>query len=289
MTDAERTLRIGGARYRIAGVAPDDPYFAGLHDGFADGFDRFCAVVLRPDDVCLDVGANIGVMSLLLAGRVPQGRVVAIEAAPGVGRKLAENVAGSGLGNIVVVHAAIGAGEGTVRFREQSAYGHIADDGVAVPLRTLDSVVAESGLDRVDFIKIDVEGHEFPILRAADGLIARFEPVVFLEFNAWCQVAHSAVNPVEFATWLLGRFSHVYRVRELGSRMTLQRIPPDGALAFAHDVMVHDGAFADLVATNRPERVAALAGPPVTVRPEGLAFRLARGVLRRAGFELRRL
>lgn len=210
MAHPTEAVQIGGISHLIAGLAVDDPYFLALRDGYGSGSDEFCAAVLRPDDICLDVGANIGLTSLIIAAHAPEGRVLSIEAGPTVLRLLQDNIARSGLGHVTPIHAAAGEADGTARFTENSAYGHISRDGAEVPQRTLASLAGEHALPRVDFLKIDVEGHEFPILRAALDLLRRDDPVVFLEFNAWCQIAHAEVNPLEFAQSLLRSFSHVW-------------------------------------------------------------------------------
>ena len=280
MEHPSKNVLIGRRRFDIAGVGVTDPYFAALRGRYDPGFDRFCAAVLRADDVCVDIGANIGLTSLVMAGHVPAGRVVAVEASPTVGRLLTRNVAA--VGNVTVVQVALGEEEGRARFADQSAYGHIAAEGVEVRMRTLGAVAEEAGLGRLDFIKIDIEGHEFPVLRGAWSLIERHRPVVFLEFNAWCQIAYSAVNPVAFAAWLLERFSHVYEVRRQGGRIGLVRVAD--ALGFAHRVIVGGGAMTDVVATNAPERLAAV--------PAGGGLGVVAAVqagLRWAGFEVRRV
>jgi FkbM family methyltransferase len=289
MVHPSKAVQIGGIRRVILGLAVDDPYFLALRDGYGSGFDAFCAAVLRPDDICFDIGANIGLTSLIMAAHVPRGRVLSVEAGPTVFRLLQDNIARSGCDRVTPVHAAAGETDGTARFTENSAYGHISRDGVEVPLRTLSSLAGEHALPRVDFLKIDVEGHEFPILRAALDLLRCDDPVVFLEFNACCQIAHSAVNPLEFAQWLLRVFSHVWRVDRSDGELTLHRIPPDGALHLLHGIMVRAGTLTDLVATNAPERLTGYLAAPPRPRLAGAISMAAQRLLRRAGFELRRI
>ena len=53
-----------------------------------------------------------------------------------------------------------------------------------VPLRRLDDVARECGLERMDFLKIDVEGAEWMVLRGAEESIRRFRPVIVAEVSA---------------------------------------------------------------------------------------------------------
>jgi hypothetical protein len=88
--------------------------------------------------------------------------------------------------------------------------------GFEVPMTTLAAIANKRNLPRVDFIKMDVEGLEFPILKNSLDFINRNEALVYFEFNAWAQMVNSDVRPREFATWILDNFSHVYLVKKFG-------------------------------------------------------------------------
>jgi FkbM family methyltransferase len=155
--------------------------------------------LIDEDYVCADVGANLGIKTLLLAQYVPNGRVIAIEAAPTVAKLLETNIGRSDMKNITIVKTAIGDADGTTRFVDASAYGHIsARGGVEIPIQRLSTLVSDLNLSRLDFVKMDVEGYEFPILRNSIESLNKFRSVILLEFNSWCQVALSDVNPKEF-------------------------------------------------------------------------------------------
>ena len=140
---------------------------------------------LPPDATVLDVGANIGVVSVLAAGAVPAGRVFAFEPAPGNLRHLEANVAP--LPHVEIVPVAVGSADTTLRFDVNDAYpagAHLAvDGGVEVPCRALDSWAGDEALTRVDLLKIDVEGAEPLVLDGARETIRRHRPVVVAECN----------------------------------------------------------------------------------------------------------
>jgi hypothetical protein len=69
-------------------------------------------------------------------------------------------------------------------------------------------------LDRLDFMKIDVEGFELEVLRGAEGLLKRFQPTVLLEMNHWCLNMFRAVTLPEFRERLLAFFPYVYAVEQ---------------------------------------------------------------------------
>lgn len=144
---------------------------------------RFIARHMRPGGIFVDVGANIGTYALpaaLLVG--PAGRVIAIEAHPLAYSYLLRNTRRNRLTQLTPLHLAVGEAEGEVSMTFESANpgethvsapgGAARPDAARVPLRPLDIVLREQGVTRVDYIKIDVEGFELPVLRGAVGTIA---------------------------------------------------------------------------------------------------------------------
>jgi FkbM family methyltransferase len=247
---ATKSILIGNRRFDISGVGEDDPYFSAITDTFEPEFTRICNDFVCDDYVCVDIGANIGIKTLLLAQYVPNGRVIAIEAAPTVASLLNLNIDRGGMKNITIVETAVGDTDGMTRFADQSAYGHISSSGVEVPVQRLSSLVAAQNLERLDFVKIDVEGYEFPILRNSIELLNHHQSIVLFEFNSWCQTWMSEVSPKDFINWTLGQFSNVYAIRHNAGENYLQRLSADGARNFLHTNMVHDGLVTDLLVTN---------------------------------------
>ena len=175
-----KDLSFSGNKFRIHGLSADDPYFQSLHDGMEPEFTHFCRSFVRPDYVCLDVGASIGVKSLIIAAHAVRGKVVAIEPGPTIGKLLKLNLRANGAANVAIETVAVGDQTGTtVRFVENSAFGFVGDPAEAgdrvleVPMTTLTALAEKLDLPRVDFVKIDVEGLEFPVLKSSLELINR--------------------------------------------------------------------------------------------------------------------
>jgi FkbM family methyltransferase len=143
-------------------------------------------------DLCLDIGANAG-FHALTAGLFFK-KVVAIEPTPATAERLRTNVVLSGFWHVRVEPIALGDADGEATLAVTPGHcgtNRIADGGrggVRVPVRTLDALAidAEGGLagHRVDFIKIDVEGHERAVLAGGRETIARDRPDLFVEFNS---------------------------------------------------------------------------------------------------------
>lgn len=132
-------------------------------------------------DTVIDVGANVGCFTLMAAAMVgPSGRVMALEPEPDTYEQLVRNVARSGLRNILTRRVAVGGRSGIARLHvtKVALYSSMYDsvDGRAsvgtqeeVAVVTLGQVMAETGIERCHYLKIDCEGCEHEILRSLDG------------------------------------------------------------------------------------------------------------------------
>lgn len=145
--------------------------------------------LVRPGDVVLDVGANIGAYSVLLSGLCGQsGRVWAFEPVPDTCWRLRETLALNRCDNVVPVQAAVCEREGTATMNLFDP-GHcvwnslgtpeMGPDGakslphasVDVPSLSLDGFCDREGVNRINFLKVDVEGFEVSVFRGAKRLL----------------------------------------------------------------------------------------------------------------------
>ena len=163
---------------------------------------------LRPGSVAVDVGANLGEWTLPLARAVgAAGRVLAIEPAPRSAAALEATLAANGLRQAEIICCAIGDHDGRVEFAVPVVTSARIDTGTArigpagtghesvqVTLRSLDSLAAERSLDRLDLLKIDVEGHERQVLDGAVGIIGRCRPVLVIETGHEGEGGRSAIH-----------------------------------------------------------------------------------------------
>jgi len=141
---------------------------------------------LRPDAVAVDGGAHIGVLTVLLASLCRHGHVYAFEPAPQNLAHLRANVAANRAQNVTVVEAALfdRDGELTMSFDEAYPGGtHVGAGSSPVRSVRLDTWVAEQGLDRLDLLKLDVEGVELTVLDGAADTIERLRPITVVECN----------------------------------------------------------------------------------------------------------
>jgi FkbM family methyltransferase len=140
----------------------------------------------------LDVGANIGYYTLVLAKAVgAHGAVHAFEPVPRLFETLSRNVGANGFRNVVTekracwsaagefeIYEAAGGNSGKSSLFEQHAQGI---QGHRVQAVTIDQYAREKKLDEVHLIKIDVEGAETDVLDGATETIRRYKPILVLE------------------------------------------------------------------------------------------------------------
>jgi FkbM family methyltransferase len=173
----------------------------GWHIAFFGSYEPELRAIMRTvvpqGGVAIDVGANIGWHTLWLATLAgAEGRVLAIEANPSVRAELLRNLQINRLGQVDVFPCAAAEAEGTLSFFGPDVADVAAADGyvvrdpqgtpdlISVAARPLDAIIAEQGLTRLDFIKIDVEGFEWPVLQGAERSIAKHRPYVLFEFDS---------------------------------------------------------------------------------------------------------
>ncbi len=159
----------------------------------------------------VDAGANIGLTGLAMAAGAPyHAALLAAEPDPRSVGLLRGNLAANALTEAQVVEAALGAEDGTALLRtadDNTSVSYLVGERthapaagasrLEVPLRRLDTVLAERGLGRLDVLKIDVEGTEADVIRGAMGAIRRDLALVFTEFNLWTQMVVARRNPVD--------------------------------------------------------------------------------------------
>jgi len=154
---------------------------------------------LRPGIVFYDLGANIGLFSLLAARLVsPTGRVISFEPDPDTAARLERNIARNGYENMTVVQAGVSSttekrsfrvadasspDHGVGRFTEEEADGK----NILVECVALDDFVRNAPAP--DAIKCDVEGAEIEVLRGAKNVLREHKPWIICEM-------HSEVNRV---------------------------------------------------------------------------------------------
>lgn len=246
-----KSVKLGGVLTVLEG-ASDDPYFQAI-EGQAAALDGLAALIERQvsrSSTVIDVGANIGLSTILLA-RMTE-RVIAFEPSPPNVAFLRRNLERNGITNVEVHAAAASDKPGTLRFHVAQfgagshvvAAGHVSGGAmptVDVPAVTLDGI----NLPPIAFIKVDAEGHEPDVLAGARRLLARDRPLIYSEVNIWCLSAFAGYSPGALVRKLWEAF-------EVGKPEKDGQISPlPDAYGFLHDTIVHAQGIADIVLRSR--------------------------------------
>jgi FkbM family methyltransferase len=163
-------------------------------DDFEPDLRAYIEQTLGPGDVFIDCGANVGYFSVLANKFVgPQGRVISIEANPLTFELLKRNLKSNGFGEPINCALTTSGGEVDLFMpAEGDVYSSLKIGGLVkeadvhsfkVKGMTVDQIVRDSGLTKVDFLKIDVEGADLDVLRSAVETIRRFRPKVSIEYG----------------------------------------------------------------------------------------------------------
>ncbi|MBI2125795.1 MAG: FkbM family methyltransferase, partial [Thaumarchaeota archaeon] len=135
--------------------------------------------VVREGDYCLDIGANLGYYVLLTAGIVGEtGQVTALEPHPRNFSKLRENISLNNLGNVTCFNIACSNydGKALMKTLPQSNWHMIEKEngngGLEVEARKVDTLARN--FSRLDFMRMDVEGHEYEIIQGSHDTIENF-------------------------------------------------------------------------------------------------------------------
>ena len=162
---------------------------------YEPGLCSFIKRHLENGQICLDIGANIGAISRALAEKVgPQGRVYACEPSPRIFTYLKKNT--QGYPQIACRETALSSQRGKTIFYQapESKFGMgtlSALEGwepTEVSTTTLDGFCQEERIPRIDFIKIDVEGHEAEVFEGAREILSKNrEVIVVFEYSDWAE------------------------------------------------------------------------------------------------------
>lgn len=159
--------------------------------------------VLSPGNVFIDVGANFGVYTLVASKLVgAAGKVFALEPTAQSFAILGQNVALNHSANVRAFQVALTQTRGKAwLYHGWDPVGNslgmdplCGNQGEEVQTESLDNLLEENGIDRVDVIKVDVEGAEELVLRGATRTITTNRPVVIFEYNPGCS-ARLSLSP----------------------------------------------------------------------------------------------
>jgi FkbM family methyltransferase len=254
-----RELKFLGRDLKICGRR-GDPYFEGvsLENCVDDFLIKIATEFLRPHAVIADVGANIGVTSTIFSVIAPCGKIYSFEPSPSAFSCLRETLEVNKITNCYAFNLALGKEGGVFQFYDNpnsASASHLVNQGTldeatqSVSVTTLDNFLHENAIDRLDFLKIDVEGFEMDVLAGAENVLQSMRPDVFVEFNAFTLMAFANLNPRTMIEYLVTKFPFVYQFDRGSINLIKDRA---SILKFLHDNIIKIGCVDDLCCSYRP-------------------------------------
>lgn len=202
--------------------------------------------LIHPDDICLDVGANVGVHTLAMADLAKSGHIYAFEPSATNFKHLCNNVRDNRITNSTVYQLGLSnvAGEREFHYFEnyagcsfsggggedqdidavmQKAWGVVWDRITeTVSFTTLDIWAEANNLSRLDFIKMDVEGFERYVVEGGANILRRFRPKLLTEFNRKSLHSYYNIEPKSYYDLLRTIYTHIYVIKVGGKLLKVE-------------------------------------------------------------------
>lgn len=164
------------------------------HDIFVKGSNQdliiaICRTFIKENDTVFDVGANVGVFSILFSNFCKKGKIFSFEPTKKIFRFLLENIELNKINNIFAINFAISNINGVVSFFENKYSDDLnyidnreLKNSASVLSIRLNSFMEIFGLEKIDFLKIDTEGAELLVLNSMKDKLKKTR-VIYFEFN----------------------------------------------------------------------------------------------------------
>jgi FkbM family methyltransferase len=192
--------------------------------------------ILSDGDICFDLGANVGVLSVLMSNLVgSHGKVIAVDPNSRVCNQLASTKSNLDLTNIEIVVAGVSdhSGIGAVLIPKQGFSESVevlkkeqAPDSAEVSLVTIDQLVCQYGKPR--FVKVDIEGSEQYVVNSMRHLLVKEEcrPMLLIEYHRRSIEARGgSVNSIRQQLSSFGYQERIVRRGDSGDYTLVSQIP----------------------------------------------------------------
>jgi FkbM family methyltransferase len=185
-----------GVKYKLPNLIENVAFDIFVMGVYEPEYVQFLARILPPNAVMLDLGANIGSIGIPIAKMRPDVKIVAVEASANVFSYLKENVELNNCKNISLENYALSSADNEKvafyspeeKFGKGSMSAVYTDKAEYATTITLDTLVAKYGFQKVDVIKIDVEGYEATVFKGGKKLLSSADaPVVLFEYAHWAE------------------------------------------------------------------------------------------------------
>lgn len=193
-------------------------------DSKENDFFHFLNMLKDGDGIVLDIGANLGIMTVHLAQKMPNSIVHAFEPMPDNRSVFKRIITKYGLKNVQFHEIALGETSGSVKMilptkdgAKMQGLSHVKHESITEwnegeefesPIETLDNLFSE---DRIQGIKMDVENFEYYVLKGGKNIIAKFLPVIYTELwdNENRQKCFTLLSEIGYSAYVVIGDQHV--------------------------------------------------------------------------------
>lgn len=167
---------------------------------------------IKENFIIVDVGANIGTMTVRFAKLASLGKIIAFEPSLQTYNRLIKHIEINNLTNIIAVNQGVGYKSGAFKLYKvvetnpgmnRILPNNLSDEVLEfeyISVSTLEKELEKLQVKKVDLIKIDVEGYEYQVLKGAEKILDLYKPMLFIELDDFNlkQNASSALEVVNF-------------------------------------------------------------------------------------------
>lgn len=213
----EKTIKVGIKYYSITS---DDDYLNSMGNNFEPHMVQLFRALIGSDDVVADIGANIGLTSLLFSSLAQ--KVFAFEPSPSTYRILTGNLAKAGVTNVEAINLGLGQKTEslTITFARNNRSGGYVSDKIRpetghvteeIQIDTLDSYFSDNEI-APSFLKVDVEGFEQNVIRGGRVFLKKNKPTVVMEMNHFCLDILQRITIPDFLDFMRTAFPYLYAI-----------------------------------------------------------------------------
>lgn len=211
---------------------------------------RFLRSVLRPGAVCLDIGAQMGYLTLAMATAANKTTIVhSFEPESTNAARFRENVQLNDLTNVTLHQTAVSTVDGALKLylsNDRNAGTHstvfiesnVSTEYVEIPAIRLETFASSHSLPSIDIIKIDVEGAEIDVINGAIGVLQQHKPIVITELSDHLQQARGQTC-TEFKELMQ---TYGYKPYSINDNGTLRSCPMQAPHVNDNIVFVHSNS-----------------------------------------------
>lgn len=201
-------------------------------DSFESSTLQLFSNLITPNNIIVDIGANIGVYSLIALSKYRNETFVyAFEPSDWAYNRLLENITLNSFNNVEIIKKAVSDHVGETEFHmcEDDAYNSLGAKPMKkvisskyIELTTLDEFCKLKKIKKIDILKIDTEGADYLVLKGGVRILNGIEaPIIFCEYNRYTKAdesfeLHDMISLLE---------SYQYRVYEINNKMLIPFIP----------------------------------------------------------------